>query len=163
MPAHFDDIQLGQVVTLGAMQLSEAMLESFNAAFAPDRDLSEGASDALLYAVWSSLDQAASANWPQTKRLAVDALRWSRNPPAGEGPPRPARRNPPAGEGAPRPARRYPPGGEGPPRPRPRYPPGGEGPPRPRPRYPSPGESPRFPDPRYPPGGRVPPRSDERY
>ena len=84
MPAHFDDIQLGQVVTLGAMQLSEAMLESFNAAFAPDRDLSEGASDALLYAVWSSLDQAASANWPQTKRLAVDALRWSRNPPAGE-------------------------------------------------------------------------------
>jgi hypothetical protein len=84
VPAHFDDIQLGQVVTLGAMQLTEPMLESFNATFAPDRDLSAGASDALLYAVWSSLDQAASANWPQTKRLAVDALRWSRNPPAGE-------------------------------------------------------------------------------
>src|SRR5579862_6265574 len=60
------------------------MLERFNAAFAPDRDLSEGASDALIYAAWSSLDERASADWPQTKRLAVDALRWARNPPAGE-------------------------------------------------------------------------------
>jgi hypothetical protein len=84
MPAHFDDIEVGQVVTLGAMQLSEPMLVSFNGAFAPNRDLSEGACDALLYSVWSSLDGAASADWPQTKRLAVDALRWARTPPMGE-------------------------------------------------------------------------------
>jgi acyl dehydratase len=30
------------------------------------------------------MDAEASAGWAQTKRLAVDALRWSRSPPAGE-------------------------------------------------------------------------------
>ena len=84
MPAHFEDIEVGQVVALGSMRLSEDMMESFNAAFAPDRDLSEGAHDALVYTVWSSLDALASADWPQTKRLAVDALRWARTPPVGE-------------------------------------------------------------------------------
>src|SRR5665213_2401613 len=66
------------------MPLSETMMESFNATFARDRDLSEGACEALVYTVWSSLDAAASADWPQTKRLAVDALRWGRIPPAGD-------------------------------------------------------------------------------
>jgi hypothetical protein len=84
MPAHFEDIEVGQVVTLGVMRLTEDMLESFNEAFAPERDVAEGASDALVYAVWASLDARASADWPQTKRLGVDALRWARNPPAGE-------------------------------------------------------------------------------
>jgi hypothetical protein len=84
MPAHFEDIEVGQVVALGDMRLTDSMLETFNAAFAPDRDASLGASDALVYAIWSSLDETASAEWPQTKRLAVDALRWARNPPAGE-------------------------------------------------------------------------------
>jgi hypothetical protein len=84
VPAHFEDIEVGQVVALGSMPLSETMMESFNATFARDRDLSEGASEALIYTVWSSLDAAASADWPQTKRLAVDALRWGRIPPAGD-------------------------------------------------------------------------------
>jgi hypothetical protein len=84
MPAHFEDIEVGQVVTLGITRLTEDMLESFNEAFAPDRDVAQGASDALVYAVWSSLDEKASADWPQTKRLGVDALRWARNPPVGE-------------------------------------------------------------------------------
>jgi len=84
MPAHFEDIEVGQVVSLGVMRLTEDMLESFNEAFAPERDVAEGASDALVYAVWASLDARASADWPQTKRLGVDALRWARNPPAGE-------------------------------------------------------------------------------
>jgi hypothetical protein len=84
MPAHFEDIEVGQVVSLGVMRLTEDMLESFNEAFAPERDVAKGASDALVYAVWSSLDERASADWPQTKRLGVDALRWARNPPAGE-------------------------------------------------------------------------------
>jgi acyl dehydratase len=38
----------------------------------------------MIYAIWSKLDLEASSAWPQTKRLAVDALRWARNPPAGE-------------------------------------------------------------------------------
>jgi hypothetical protein len=84
MPAHFEDIEVGQVVSLGVMRLTEDMLESFNEAFAPERDVAEGASDALVYAVWASLDARISAEWPQTKRLGVDALRWARNPPAGE-------------------------------------------------------------------------------
>jgi hypothetical protein len=84
MPAHFEDIEVGQVVTLGITRLTEDMLESFNEAFAPERDVAQGASDALVYAVWSSLDERASADWPQTKRLGVDALRWARNPPVGE-------------------------------------------------------------------------------
>jgi len=84
MPAHFEDIEVGLVVALGAMRVTDDVLESFNAAFAPERDVAAGASDALVYAVWSSLDERAAADWPQTKRLGVDALRWARNPPAGE-------------------------------------------------------------------------------
>jgi len=84
MPAHFEDIEVGLVVALGSTRLSEEMLAGFNTAFAPDRDLAEGASDALVYAIWSSLDERAAAEWPQTKRLGVDALRWARNPPAGD-------------------------------------------------------------------------------
>jgi acyl dehydratase len=38
----------------------------------------------MTFAIWSRLDNEASAVWPQTKRLGVDALRWMRNPPAGE-------------------------------------------------------------------------------
>ena len=72
------------MVALGSMPLSETMLENYNATFARDRDLSEGASEALVYTIWSSLDEAASAEWPQTKRLAVDALRWGRTPPVGD-------------------------------------------------------------------------------
>ena len=72
------------MVALGSMPLSETMLENYNATFARDRDLSEGASEALVYTIWSSLDEAASADWPQTKRLAVDALRWGRTPPVGD-------------------------------------------------------------------------------
>lgn len=84
MPAHFEDIEVGQVVALGSMRLTEDMLERFNAAFAPERDLARGAGDALVYAVWASLDERSAAEWPQTKRLGVDALRWARNPPAGD-------------------------------------------------------------------------------
>ena len=84
MPGHFEDIETGQVVQLGSITLTEAMIDAFNQDFAPDRDVSEGAADAMTYAVWSSLDARASAEWPQTKRLAVDALRWARNPPPGE-------------------------------------------------------------------------------
>lgn len=84
MPGHFDDIEIGQVVSLGAVAIDEQAIDDFIAAYAPDWDASRGAPDALIYAIWSRLDGQASAQWPQTKRLAVDALRWARNPPPRE-------------------------------------------------------------------------------
>lgn len=61
-----------------------APLEAFRKTFAPSWDPEGGAPDALVFAIWSKLDSESSAAWPQTKRLGVDALRWMRNPPAGE-------------------------------------------------------------------------------
>ena len=84
MPAHFEDIEIGQVVSLGATVLDAAALDAFVKAFAPGWTVEQGAPDAMVFVIWSKLDQAATADWPQTKRLGVDALRWMRNPPAGE-------------------------------------------------------------------------------
>jgi hypothetical protein len=84
MPARFDDIEIGQVASLGAVRIEPEALAAFANAFAPGWDASRGAPDSMIYAIWSRLDAAASADWPQTKRLGVDALRWMRNPPAGE-------------------------------------------------------------------------------
>lgn len=84
MPAVFDDIQIGQVVSLGTAMVDEKALEAFIAAFAPDWNVDEGAPDAFTFAIWTRLDAQAVKEWPQTKRLGVDALRWGRNPPAGE-------------------------------------------------------------------------------
>ena len=84
MPGYFEEIEVGRVVNLGATGLSPQAVEAFAEAFAPGWDLSLGAPDAMIYAVWAKLDLEASRNWPQTKRLAVDALRWARNPPPGE-------------------------------------------------------------------------------
>lgn len=84
MPGYFEEIEIGSVVNLGATALSPAAVEAFAEAFAPGWDLSLGTPDAMLYAAWAKLDSENSRNWPQTKRLAVDALRWARNPPPGE-------------------------------------------------------------------------------
>jgi hypothetical protein len=84
MPGYFEEIEIGQVVSLGVMVLDAPAIASFAKAFSPGWDPDAGAPDALLYAAWSRLDQQASADWPQSKRLGVDALRWMRNPPAGE-------------------------------------------------------------------------------
>ena len=84
MPGYFEDIEVGQVISLGVMAVDDEVLNDFIAAFAPARDPDDGAPDALIYAIWSRLDGETSRNWPQTKRLAVDALRWARNPPSGE-------------------------------------------------------------------------------
>ena len=84
MPAHFEDIDIGAVVSLGAAVVDAGAIQSFSAAFAPGWDAENGAPDAMVYAIWSKLDRAAVADWPQTKRLGVDALRWMRNPPPGE-------------------------------------------------------------------------------
>ena len=84
MPARFDEIEIGQVASLGAARIDPDALAAFAAAFAPCWDLERGAPDAMIYALWSKLDGAAAQDWPQTKRIGVDALRWMRNPPAGE-------------------------------------------------------------------------------
>ena len=84
MPATFDDIEIGQVVSLGAMGVDAAALAAFIQAFTPGWTPDRGAPDAMVYAIWARLDAIAATDWPQTKRLGVDALRWVRNPPAGE-------------------------------------------------------------------------------
>ena len=84
MPGRFDEIEIGQVASLGDVRVDARALEGFIEAFAPGWPSERGAPDAMVYAIWSRLDAVATIGWPQTKRLGVDALRWVRNPPAGE-------------------------------------------------------------------------------
>ena len=84
MPGYFEEIEIGQVVSLGAAVIDPAAMGAFINAFAPDWDIGRGAPDAMIYAVWDRLDRQAAALWPENKRLAIDALRWARNPPPGE-------------------------------------------------------------------------------
>jgi hypothetical protein len=84
MPAPFDQIEIGQVVSLGTIAVEPKALDAFLAAFAPDRHADQGAPDAFTFALWTRLDNQATLDWPQTKRLGIDALRWGRNPPVGE-------------------------------------------------------------------------------
>jgi hypothetical protein len=84
MPGYFEEIEIGQVVSLGAAMIDPNAMAGFIASFAPDWDIGRGAPDAMVYCVWDKLDRNAAAQWPEQKRLAVDALRWARNPPPGE-------------------------------------------------------------------------------
>ncbi len=84
MPGSFDEIEVGQVVALGASAVDARTLEAFIAAFTPGWTADRGAPDAMVFAIWARLDGQAATGWPQTKRLGVDALRWVRNPPPGE-------------------------------------------------------------------------------
>ena len=84
MPGYFEDIDIGSVVSLGATVVDASAIQAFTTAFAPGWDTEQGAPDGMVYAIWSKLDTSAAADWPQTKRLGVDALRWMRNPPPGE-------------------------------------------------------------------------------
>jgi len=84
VPSSFDEIHIGQVVNLGAVVVDPDALSAFCKAFAASWDVEAGAPDAMVFALWARLDEQASADWPMTKRLGVDALRWARNPPPGE-------------------------------------------------------------------------------
>jgi hypothetical protein len=84
VPAAFDDIEIGQVVNLGQAAVDPQALATFCKAFTPGWAVERGAPDAMVFSIWARLDAVASTDWPQTKRLGVDALRWMRNPPAGE-------------------------------------------------------------------------------
>ena len=81
---HFEDLETGQVLQLGACAVDEAAIQLFIDHFAPGWDVAYGAPDALVYALWSRLASDKAAGWAQTKILAVDGLRYMRNPPAGE-------------------------------------------------------------------------------
>jgi hypothetical protein len=84
MPAAFDQIEIGQVVSLGVTVVDPKALDAFIQAFAPGWPAERGAPDSMVFALWARLDGEAVMAWPQTKRVGVDALRWARNPPAGE-------------------------------------------------------------------------------
>ena len=84
MPGNFDDIEIGLVVHLGEVEIEAEILDAFIAAFTPGWTADRGAPDSMTYAIWHRLDAVAATDWPQTKRLGVDAQRWARNPPAGE-------------------------------------------------------------------------------
>jgi hypothetical protein len=81
---HFEDIEVGQVIGLGACAVDAEALVQFITRFAPDWSQDDGAPDAMVYALWQKLASERSRGLAQTKSLAIDALRFSRNPPAGE-------------------------------------------------------------------------------
>ena len=82
--ASFDDLTVGSVIPLGVIMLDRRSAEQFCALFAPDWNPDDGAPDAMVYALWSRLFADKSSGWAQSKVLAVDGLRYMRNPPAGE-------------------------------------------------------------------------------
>lgn len=84
MAGSFDDLTVGSVIPLGVIMLDRRAVEQFCALFAPDWNPDYGAPDAMVYAIWSRLELDAAKEQPAGKRLAVDALRWVRNPPIGE-------------------------------------------------------------------------------
>lgn len=81
---HFEDLEVGQVLQLGASAVDEAAIQLFVDHFAPGWDPAYGAPDALVYTLWSRLATDKAATWAQSKLLAIDGLRFMRNPPSGE-------------------------------------------------------------------------------
>jgi hypothetical protein len=84
LPAPFDELEVGQVASLGACVVEPETLAAFAKSFAPGWDPVRGAPDSMSYAIWTRLLAESMATWPGNKLLAVDALRFARNPPAGE-------------------------------------------------------------------------------
>ncbi|NBB53011.1 acyl dehydratase [Rhizobium sp. CRIBSB] len=81
---HFEDLGVGEVVSLGACAVDQGAMDVFVERFSPGWDTGYGAPDAMVYALWSRLAAEKAAGWAQSKVLAVDGLRFMRNPPPGE-------------------------------------------------------------------------------
>ena len=81
---HFEDLEIGQVIPLGACAVDAAALDLFVERFLPGWDTAYGAPEAMVYALWSRLSADRMGGWAGSKTLAVDGLRFLRNPPAGE-------------------------------------------------------------------------------
>ena len=60
----FDDLEIGQVISLGAIALDRRALDSFCSTFAPHWDPANGAPDAMVYAIWSRLEADAAKSCP---------------------------------------------------------------------------------------------------
>ncbi|GAA0778814.1 MAG: acyl dehydratase [Brevundimonas sp.] len=81
---HFEDLEIGQVIPLGACAVDAAALDLFAERFLPGWDVAYGAPEAMVYALWSRLAADRTSGWAGAKTLAVDGLRFLRSPPAGE-------------------------------------------------------------------------------
>lgn len=81
---HFEDLEIGQVIPLGACAIDAEALDLFAARFLPGWDVAYGAPEAMIYALWSRLAADRTSGWAGAKTLAVDGLRFLRNPPVGE-------------------------------------------------------------------------------
>lgn len=81
---HFEDLEIGQVIPLGACAVDAAALDLFAERFQPGWDVAYGAPEAMVYALWSRLAADRNSGWAGAKTLAVDGLRFLRSPPAGE-------------------------------------------------------------------------------
>ncbi|WP_297803338.1 acyl dehydratase [uncultured Brevundimonas sp.] len=81
---HYEQIEIGQVVSLGVAAVDPASLAAFIERFLPGWDDSYGAPDAMVYALWSRLCADTCGTWAGFKQLAVDGVRFHRNPPQGE-------------------------------------------------------------------------------
>jgi hypothetical protein len=81
---HFEDFEIGQVISLGACAVDAGALDLFAERFMPGWDTAYGAPEAMVYALWSRLAADRTSGWAGAKTLAVDGLRFLRNPPAGE-------------------------------------------------------------------------------
>lgn len=81
---HYEDLSTGEVIPLGACAADADMVATFAERFVPGWDVEDGAPDALVYVLWSRLFGDKARGWAQSKVLAVDGLRFMRNPPTGE-------------------------------------------------------------------------------
>jgi hypothetical protein len=81
---HFEDLSVGEVIALGVCAADAETIQAFAERFAPGWDVEAGAPDALIYVLWNRLFADKGRGWAQSKVLAVDGLRFLRNPPAGE-------------------------------------------------------------------------------
>ena len=88
MPASFDEIQIGQVISLGVAAVDDQALDAFIRAFVPGWSAERGAPDAMVYALWSRLFADKTSGWAQSKVLAVDgplAMAMGASPDVREG------------------------------------------------------------------------------
>lgn len=81
---HFEELEIGQVIALGVCAVDEQGLKLFTERFLPDWDAENGAPDPMIYALWCRLSGDATRGWIGFKMLAVDGIRYMRNPPPGE-------------------------------------------------------------------------------
>lgn len=80
----FEQIEIGQVLGTGVVAVDEASLKVFVERFLPGWDEGYGAPDSMVYALWCRLSQDVCSRWSGFKLLAVDGVRFMRNPPVGE-------------------------------------------------------------------------------